>query len=38
MIFRVFKVFKYAAHAFFIYKQNFWKQHQAEIDKKPGKG
>ena len=34
MIFRVFKVFEYAAYAFFLYKQHFYKQHQAEIDKK----
>ena len=33
MIFRVFKVFKYAAHAF-LYKQHLYKQHQAEIGKK----
>ena len=33
MIFRVFQVFEYAAYAF-LYKQHFYKQHQAEIGKK----
>ena len=34
MIFRVFQVFEYASHVFFLYKQNFYKQRQAEIGKK----
>ena len=33
MIFRVFQVFEYAAHAF-LYKQNFYWKKQAEIDQK----
>ena len=34
MIFRIFQFFEYAAHAFFLYKQHFYKQHQTEIGKK----
>ena len=33
MIFCVFQVFEYAAYAFFLFKQHFYKQDQAEIGK-----